>query len=225
VDKSLMISCKITLAGFALLLAACGGNTDADVDARPSSFDGSTPQIDAMVVVADANNLPDASVAPTDADVVPNDADVMPTDADIVVTDADVPDLDANVMPADADIPPDVDVPPDPDADPNATSFDEIHAIFVAKCSPCHETFGSGGHNIGQSDVDLAYADSQLASTVLQGETKGAAALFRIQNGSMPLGRGCTGNPVTDAGDPDCLTQEEQDLIQSWLDDGQLPPQ
>ena len=42
-------------------------------------------------------------------------------------------------------------------------------------------------------------------------------------HGGHPQGVGCTGNPVTDAANAGCTTQAEQDAIQAWLDDGQLP--
>ncbi|MFW6023772.1 MAG: hypothetical protein ACOC9O_03410 [Myxococcota bacterium] len=111
-------------------------------------------------------------------------------------------------------------------ADPcdDAVCFSDVHPIFNTKCSPCHAGGGSGGHDIGHPDIETAYADSQLSSYHASGSTKGHAALIRIQEGSMPLGRGCTGDPAQDAGNPDCLTQTEQDLIQAWLDDGQLGP-
>jgi len=109
------------------------------------------------------------------------------------------------------------------DCAPPPVTFADVHPIFAAKCAPCHTTGASGGHSIGQSDVLAAYIDSQTSSYTITG-TVGEAALFRIQNGSMPQGAGCTGDPAIDAGNPSCLTQAEQDLIQAWLDDGQLPP-
>jgi hypothetical protein len=46
---------------------------------------------------------------------------------------------------------------------------------------------------------------------------------LRIQNGTMPFGAGCTGNPVLDAGKPACVTAAQQQTIQSWISQGQLP--
>jgi hypothetical protein len=80
----------------------------------------------------------------------------------------------------------------------------------------------SGGHSMGSANVADAYADSQLASSQA-GSTKGEFALVRIQNGSMPAGAGCSGNPATDSGNAACLTQAQQDTVQAWIDDGQLP--
>jgi len=95
--------------------------------------------------------------------------------------------------------------------------YSDVQSIFAAKCDSCHTTGGSGGHNIGTS-----YSDSQLTSYTVADGTKAEASLVRIQNGSMPQGAGCSGNPVTDAGDDACLTAMEQAQIQQWLDDGQL---
>jgi hypothetical protein len=93
-----------------------------------------------------------------------------------------------------------------------------VKPIFAAKCATCHTTGYSGGHNIGTS-----YADTQLASYYCPGKTKGECALVRIQNGSMPQGAGCSGNPATDSGHAACLTAAEQAMIQSWITGGQLP--
>ncbi len=90
--------------------------------------------------------------------------------------------------------------------------------IYAAKCSPCHAGGGSGGHNVAQS-----YADTQLSSYYCPGLTKGACTLVRIRDGSMPAGRGCTGNPVMDAANSACLTAAEQALLQAWIDRGQQP--
>jgi hypothetical protein len=41
-----------------------------------------------------------------------------------------------------------------------------------------------------------------------------------IQEGVMPFNAGCTGDPVQDANNPKCLTQEQKDVIQAWIDSG-----
>ena len=109
--------------------------------------------------------------------------------------------------------------------DDGVITFDEVSPIFVAKCAPCHTTGTFGGHNLGDDDLVAAYQDSQLDANiaVCNGLTKGACALVRIQNGSMPMGFGCTGDPKADDAEV-CLTQEEQDRIQAWIDDGELAP-
>jgi hypothetical protein len=94
----------------------------------------------------------------------------------------------------------------------------DVQPIFLAKCSRCHETFGSGGANFA-----VNYADTQLPSYYCAGKTKGACTLVRIQNGTMPAGRGCTGNPALDVGNASCLSAADQATIQQWITDGQLP--
>ena len=119
----------------------------------------------------------------------------------------------------------DTDTDTDTDADTDTdtvTTFAAVNAIFNQKCSPCHVTDGFGGHNMGSTDVTAAYADSQLGSSQ-PGITLGAWALNRIQFGAMPLARGCSGDPAADVSNPDCLTQAQQDTVQDWIADGQLP--
>lgn len=108
--------------------------------------------------------------------------------------------------------------------EPPPTTFAAVSPIFQAKCGGCHTGGGSGQHNMGSSNVAAGYTDSQKASYYTPGATKGFAALVRIQEGSMPLGGGCSGDPVTDAAKPNCLTAPEQATIQAWLDGGQLAP-
>ncbi|MCB9733315.1 MAG: hypothetical protein H6745_11975 [Deltaproteobacteria bacterium] len=105
-------------------------------------------------------------------------------------------------------------------------SFDAAHAIFAAKCSPCHTGGGSGGHNMGAADIAAAYADSQLDADIAKcdGLKKGACTIVRIHAGDMPRGAGCTGDPSQDSGNAACLTQAEQDTIQAWIDGGLQPP-
>ena len=101
---------------------------------------------------------------------------------------------------------------------PAITYATHVKPILAARCSPCHTVLGSGGANFAES-----YADTQLASTYCPGKTKGACTIVRIQNGTMPLGANCSGNPAQDAGKPGCLTAAEQATIQSWIGGGQLP--
>ncbi|GMV41329.1 MAG: hypothetical protein AMXMBFR64_30450 [Myxococcales bacterium] len=99
-----------------------------------------------------------------------------------------------------------------------ATVWADVQPIFFKYCGGCHTGGNSGAHNIGTS-----YTDSQKASYLCAGKTKGECALVQIKSGYMPLGGGCSGNPVTDAAKPNCLTAQDQDTIQAWINDGQLP--
>ena len=103
--------------------------------------------------------------------------------------------------------------------DPEPTTvWADVQPIFQGYCGGCHTGGGSGGHNIGTS-----YTDSQKASYLCSGKTKGECALVQIQSGYMPLGKGCSGNPTTDAAKPACTTAADQAAIQAWINDGQLP--
>lgn len=110
--------------------------------------------------------------------------------------------------------------------DDGVITFDEVQPLFSQSCSPCHTNAMFGGHNVGDSDPAMGYADSQLDAMAgaCAGLTVGACTLVRIQSGEMPMGFGCTGDPKMDAGDEACLTADEQALIQTWIDDGQLAP-
>ncbi|MGC4117712.1 MAG: hypothetical protein QM765_24775 [Myxococcales bacterium] len=96
--------------------------------------------------------------------------------------------------------------------------YGNVQPIFQAKCGSCHTTGGSGGSNFATK-----YSDSQLPSSSCPGKTKGACTIVRIQNGTMPAGAGCTGNPAQDSGKPKCTTASEQATIQVWINGGQLP--
>jgi len=102
--------------------------------------------------------------------------------------------------------------------------FDDVHPVFRTYCADCHSTQGTGAHNIAAGDITAAYADSQLLSYFSPGQTKGFASLVRIQNGDMPLGAGCTGDPSMDASNTACLTASDQARIQAWIQDGQHGP-
>lgn len=96
-------------------------------------------------------------------------------------------------------------------------TFADIQPILQNKCGPCHTVQMSGGWTTN------SYATTQLNSNNCAGKTKGGCMIVRIQNGSMPQGKGCTGNPALDAGKPACLTAAEQASIQAWIGGGQLP--
>ena len=95
------------------------------------------------------------------------------------------------------------------------TYTNDVQPIYEAKCASCHTGGGSGGVNFG-----ISYSDTQLDAGACAGLTVGECTLVRIQNGSMPRGRGCTGDPVTDAANTSCLTADEQQTIQDWIDAG-----
>lgn len=91
----------------------------------------------------------------------------------------------------------------------------DVQPIFEAKCTPCHTTFGSGDHNIG-SNYDDAFIPADDYDECA-GLNIGQCTIVLIQIGEMPLGSGCTGDPLQDAGNAGCLTQAEQDAVQGWI--------
>ena len=95
---------------------------------------------------------------------------------------------------------------------PWTTYSAQIQPVLSAKCTPCHTGAGLGGHNLGQSG-----GDGLDLSNACPGLTVGQCALQRVQDGSMPVAAGCSGDPALDAGNPACLTQEEQDLLEAWV--------
>lgn len=109
-------------------------------------------------------------------------------------------------------------LPPGPGATgPAVTYTADIQPVFAEKCAPCHTGAGIGGHNIGTT-----YADAFLPAdnSDCDGLNVGQCTIVRIQSGEMPQGAGCTGDPAQDAGIADCLTADQQALLQTWIDTG-----
>ncbi len=106
--------------------------------------------------------------------------------------------------------------PPGPSGPASAPRYStDVQPIFAQKCQPCHTGLGLGGH-----DIAVNYADAFLPadSSECDGLNVGQCTIVRILSGDMPNGAGCTGNPVEDADNPECLTQQEQDTVQGWID-------
>ena len=100
------------------------------------------------------------------------------------------------------------------------TYTEDTQPIYADKCAPCHTTLGLGGHNIGTNYEDALEPATIFPECTEPGLLIGECTIVLIQEGVMPLGAGCTGDPVQDADNPACTTQEEQDLIQAWIDAG-----
>jgi hypothetical protein len=98
-------------------------------------------------------------------------------------------------------------------------TYAQVQPIFMAKCTPCHSAggIGAGSHTLADSNAD---AKLTAADAVCMGTTKGACSLIRVKDGSMPLAKGCSGNPAQDASNAACLTQQEQDLLAAWINGG-----
>jgi hypothetical protein len=100
------------------------------------------------------------------------------------------------------------------------TYTEDAQPIYAEKCDTCHTIDGSGDHNIGTNYEDAFLLADDYDQCEDDGLTVGECTIVLIREGEMPLGAGCTGDPVQDAGNPDCLTQEQQDVIQGWIDAG-----
>jgi len=92
-------------------------------------------------------------------------------------------------------------------------TFADIRAIYDQRCGGCH----IANRNNYSNNQSLA-SHPLCRSPDL---TWGACGLERIRAGQMPQGGGCTGDPALDAGRPGCLTAEQLDTYQRWVDAGQ----
>ena len=157
-----------------------------------------------------------------EADAPPPE-DMAPVDAppvDMAPADAPPPDLAPDLPPDLApDLPPDLAPDLAPDTPAAVTWTNDIMPIFAMKCAPCHTILTSGGHNLGASYAAAMSAVMNMGACG-SATTKGACTIVRIQNGTMPMGKGCTGDPAMDSGDADCLTAAEQAKVQAWVTAG-----
>ena len=96
---------------------------------------------------------------------------------------------------------------------------DHVQPILEAKCSGCHDDIPAGSCEGGTCFVHF-FEDFDKPSQTCVGLSVKECALDRIQNGSEPFGAGCTGDPALDAGNPACLTANEQAILEHWLDEG-----
>lgn len=101
---------------------------------------------------------------------------------------------------------------------PRVTFTRDVHPILVAKCgdSSCHGTsdFGLPGH--GSADVDEAY-DAATGPSYAGGPVY-ERILVRVADPAiiMPPAPRCMGG----IGQPGCITQEELDILEAWVDQG-----
>ena len=110
-------------------------------------------------------------------------------------------------------------LPPGPSGLASAPTYTEdVQPIFFEKCDFCHTGKGYGGHNIGIEYEDAFLPADNFAECA--GLLVGECTIVVIQEGKMPPGSICTGDPAQDAGNPDCLTQEEQETVQAWIGAG-----
>jgi hypothetical protein len=80
----------------------------------------------------------------------------------------------------------------------------DIRPILVANCGTCHTAPNNrGGHNATSS-----YDDAVRVADDIVGE---------ISSGGMPLNTGCNGG---EPGAPGCVSVDDFELIQQWVEDG-----
>jgi hypothetical protein len=82
----------------------------------------------------------------------------------------------------------------------------DIWPIFQESCSPCHQSLGSGGQNIGSDDLDEALSDSKDFED---------RVIAVIEDGSMPPGT-CGAPP----GGSGCVSEDDFAAIQAWYEAG-----
>ena len=59
-----------------------------------------------------------------------------------------------------------------------------------------------------------------LPSYYCEDATKAECTSVRIHEGSMPAGTSCTGDPEIDLNVPGCLSAEEQQILDWWIEGG-----
>jgi uncharacterized protein YceK len=97
--------------------------------------------------------------------------------------------------------------PPAADDEPAAATTDlafetDIWPIFQTDCGPCHVSANLGGQNIGNADVDAAFADATRT---------GDRVVIRIEAGGMPPA--CSGGAPGDSG---CVSEDDLQKIKDW---------
>lgn len=176
------------------LAAACSGTIDTPTDEFPERQEDDTAETASRPAAA---TRPTAAAAPTGA--APTGAAAAPTGA--------APTPAAATPTPSAPAPEAASPTPEAPAPAGDLSFEsDIWPIFQASCSPCHQSLGSGGQNIGSDDLDEALADSKSFED---------AVLADLESGSMPLG--CGGPPGSGGS---CVSEEDYAAIEAWYDSG-----
>jgi len=98
-------------------------------------------------------------------------------------------------------------------------SFEEdVHPILTEKCTPCHAEASAGQPGHGAADPDESYAATQGMSNEAPVYERILARASGMGGYMPPEYFGCEG-PLGSAG---CLTQEEFDTIELWVEQGAL---
>ena len=105
------------------------------------------------------------------------------------------------------------------DGPPPMSFVDDIRPIYEVRCIGCHT---GGGGCLGGGCWDN-YDHLLLDSYYCDDLTKGECTAVRIHEGSMPQGTGCTGDPEADQDNAACLTADEQQYLDWWIEGGMQP--
>ena len=91
----------------------------------------------------------------------------------------------------------------------------DVHPILVEKCGMCHEGVAPALPDHGAADVDVSFEATQAMSN----DEPVYMRILARSSGDDPAGfmpPSCAG-PLGAAG---CLTQEEYDIIELWVEQG-----
>ena len=97
----------------------------------------------------------------------------------------------------------------------------DVQPIFMAKCGPCHTTYGLGAHNIATTYEDAfkpvqsldAPAGCFMDVDKTMPKKIGECSVPAIMEGWMPMSMGCFNTPRPAA----CVSLAEQDIITAWV--------
>ena len=100
-------------------------------------------------------------------------------------------------------------------------TYSDVQPILQAKCSPCHVGETAGSCFSGGTCFASFYEDTQgPAGFACSGRTLYECIIIRIKNGTMPRGRGCSGNPTQDADNTSCLDANSIQAVEAWALNG-----
>ena len=179
----------LALAAGSIFLA-CSGTIETPTDEYPARSSSAEAANDDDDGAAPAAPRPPASPA--------NDDEDEPADEPAAADDGD------DEPPVEED-PPAADPPAD-DAETSLAFEADIWPILNGTCGPCHAGLGSGGNNIGDMDVENAFAEVTRV---------GERVLARIDAGTMPPQ--CNGGAPGDTG---CIAPEDLEILEAWFDAG-----
>ena len=175
------------------LVAACGGTIEQTEVDQQHLENGSTGK--QLSKTAEASSTPAKPAATNQTAATPA---------------ATTPKPAATPPPADEEDPPaDDEDPPASTASGDVSFASDVWPIFNKGCAPCHTSANYGNQNVGAADKDAAFADAKRIETKL---------ISDLSTGRMPPG--CSKPP---GGGGSCVSADDFDKIQSWVEGGTAP--